>query len=104
MDDLAIVLNQMKREAIGIDAVNVNPEQALKALICDAYSEPCFICDHKPDTVGIYFVPEELGKFNQKIIFYSLCADCKMDVTTPEVVEEKFAAHLQQENDMMGVA
>ena len=81
MDDLQIVLNQMKREAIGIDSVRVDAAQAIKALICDAYREPVLSVTSKPDTVEIYHVPEELAKFNQQLIFYSLCGDCKMDVT-----------------------
>ena len=52
----------------------------------------------------IYHVPEELAKFNQRLIFYSLCGDCKMDITTKGVVEERLTMQLIGENAVMGVA
>ena len=45
----------------------------------------------------------ELAKFNQKIIFYSLCGDCKMDVTTKGVVDEKFAYQLRKRMRLWGL-
>ena len=103
MDDLSIILNQMKRDALGATAVKLNPEQALKALVCNAFLEPCFVCDQIPNTVEVFFVPEELAKFGQTVIFYTLCAECKMDMRLVRTVAEKLAKQLKDENERMGV-
>jgi hypothetical protein len=104
MDDLQIVLNQMKRERQGVTVKQpLNVKQAILALIVDALREPCFICNNKPDDVHIFHVPEGLDKAGQKAIFYSLCTDCRLDITTKGRVEYQFAMKLKDENERLGV-
>lgn len=104
--DLQLLLQQMQREAVGAPPnIRLTPSDALKVLICEVYREGCFLCPTvtKPDTVEIFHVPVELAKFGQRLILYTLCADCKMDITTRRKVAEKFAAQLRDENERMGV-
>ena len=52
IEDVKIVVDQLKREANGIPGdIILNSDQALRALLCDAFREPCFTCDRKPDLV-----------------------------------------------------
>lgn len=103
MDDLQVVLNQVKRERQGITVKPLDAGQVLKALITDAMREPCFTCNEKPSGVHIFHVPEGLDKAGQKVIFYTLCDNCRLDITTKGKVEYRFSQQLKDENERLGV-
>ncbi len=104
LDHLPALLRQVKREAIGVPAVDeLTVEQVMKTLILDAFREPCLICDGEPNTVEVYPVPKELQKAYQSVIFYTLCRSCKRDFSTRGKVADKLAGQLKAENARLGV-
>lgn len=105
MDQLPAILNQIRRDQqqFSLDINSLTPEQIIKAIIIDTSKEPCFVCDKPAATVETFFVPEELARFNQRVIFYTLCGPCKLDITTHIKVTWKLVDHILNENSRMGV-
>lgn len=73
-------------------------KQTMQALIIATAKDPCYICEGKPHCVEMYRVPNGLNLLGQKMIFYTLCFDCKADVTSPAKVEYKLVRQLKAEN------
>lgn len=78
----------------------VDEGQALRALIADALKEPCYLDNQTPYSVQIYHVPKGLDQLGQKLILYSLCQDCTMDVSSKGKAELRLIRRLQDENGL----
>lgn len=76
----------------------VDQDQTIKALIADAAKEKCYLDEQEPSCVMIYRVPAELQGQGQRLILYTLCAPCRLDITSAAKAEAKLVSHLRQEN------